>query len=208
MFICFEGIDGSGKSTHLNYFIQKLKLKYANSISTREPGGTSTGEQLRVLLLHHDLSVESQIMLAFASRQIHIQQVIQPALDDNKWVISDRFVDSTYAYQGYGKKGNIDFIDNLHKIVCNSLYPDLTILFDIDPIVACQRRQNREISVLDNFEKKSLDFHQDVRNGYLKIAKHNQAQGHKYIIINADDSIENIQKQLDEIIFNILGSQN
>ena len=203
MFICFEGIDGSGKSTHLDYFVQKLKLNGINLIQTREPGGTPTGEQLRVLLLHHELSVESQIMLAFSARQIHIQQVIQPALQNNKWVISDRFIDSTYAYQGYGKKGDMSFIHNLHKMVCNNLYPDYTILFDIDPIIAYKRRIARENSandVLDNFEKKSLDFHQDVRNGYLKIAEENQQKGHKYFIINADDSINNIQKQLDNII--------
>ena len=207
MFICFEGIDGSGKSTHLDYFVKKLKEKKIDLIQTREPGGTPTGEQLRVLLLHHDLGVESQIMLAFASRQIHIQQVIQPALNSNKWVISDRFVDSTYAYQGYGKKGDIKFIDNLHEIVCNNLFPDITILFDIDPIIAYTRRQNREMSenlVLDNFEKKSLDFHQDVRNGYLKTMHKHQEKGHKYFIINSDDSLLNIQKQLDEIINNLL----
>jgi len=204
MFICFEGIDGAGKSTHLNYFMNKLKEQNLQTISTREPGGTPTGEQLRVLLIHYDLSVESQIMLAFAARQMHVQQVIIPALAQNKYVISDRYLDSTYAYQGYGKDGDLDLINNLHILTCQNLYPDYTILLDIEPSVAQSRREKREGKSLDNFEKKSIDFYIKVRNGYLETAIKHQKQGHKYFIIDADDTIYNIQKQLDSIITAIL----
>jgi dTMP kinase len=221
MFICFEGIDGAGKSTHINYFISQLQLaldiKYqcsANNkskiISTREPGGTPTGEQLRVLLLHHKMDVNSEIMLAFSARNIHIKQVIVPALSNGSWVVSDRFIDSTYAYQVYGKYGDINLVQTLQKLICGDIIPNHTILFDIDTNIAHKRIHSRSLDInikMDNFEQEAIDFHTRVRNGYLEIANM-YASKDKYSIINADDSIDNIKYQLDEIIKKLVSANN
>ncbi len=212
MFICFEGIDGSGKSTHIPYFSGQLKKRLIDVVLTREPGGTQVGDALRNIFLHHELNIDSEIMLAFSARQAHIQQVILPALKKQQWVLSDRFVDSTYAYQGYGKYGSFAFIEYLHQNICQMLYADCTILFDIDPFVAQQRRIKRSSNIqinashinntmsLDVFEKQALDFHVRVRDGYLKIFEQRCAKNHLYFMINTDDTIQNIQYQLDEII--------
>jgi dTMP kinase len=209
MFICFEGIDGSGKSTYASYFAEQLRKKTIDIVLTREPGGTLTGEALRNIFLHHTLDVQSEIMLAFAARQVHIQQIIMPALKQEKWVLSDRFIDSTYAYQGYGKYACLDFIDYLHKTVCRNLYADCTILFDIDPYIAQERRLKRnesseQLNSLDVFELQALDFHIRVREGYIKIVEQRMKQEHLYFIVNTNDTILNIQYQLDQIIDKLL----
>ncbi len=209
MFICFEGIDGCGKTTHIDYFSNQLSTISKNTIiNTREPGGTSIGEQLRQILLENsnNLSVESEIMLAFSARKIHLEQVIQPALNNGNVLISDRFIDSTYAYQGYGK-GNpqtIALIQQLHTTICNNLNPNYTILFDIEPELALERMQKRDAELKnsnkDNFEQRGLEFYTKVRNGYLVSSQNAYNQYTKYFIINADNTIENIRQQLSKII--------
>jgi dTMP kinase len=156
------------------------------------------------------MDVNSEIMLAFSARNIHIKQVIAPALSNGSWVISDRFIDSTYAYQVYGKYGDINLVQTLQKLICGDIIPHHTILFDIDPNIAHKRIHSRSLDInikMDNFEQESIDFHTRVRNGYLEIANLYDSKA-KYSIINADDSIDNIKYQLDEIIKKLVSANN
>lgn len=139
-FITFEGIDGAGKSTHLAWFAQQLEARLAPQgrkvVVTREPGGTPLGERLREVLLHERMHLETEALLMFASRREHIAEVIQPALERGDWVISDRFTDATFAYQGGGRGLAIERLEALEQWVQQGLQPTRTLLFDLAPEVA------------------------------------------------------------------------
>jgi dTMP kinase len=169
-FITLEGIDGAGKSSHLEFIRAWLGARKIEAVFTREPGGTALGEALRALLLAPatQVSLESETLLMFASRQEHILQVIAPALERGHWVVSDRFSDASFAYQGAGRGVPAERIQVLADWVQQGLEPDLTFLFDVDPAVAQQRMAaNRE---LDRFELEHAAFHQRVRQAYLERA--------------------------------------
>src|SRR6476620_10555870 len=142
-FITFEGIDGAGKTTHLAWFRERLQDKLGPGgtavVATREPGGTSLGEALRELLLHETMHLETEALLMFAARREHLAQVIEPALANGTWVISDRFTDATFAYQGGGRGLALDKLALLEKWVHPDRQPDLTLLFDVPLEVARQR---------------------------------------------------------------------
>ncbi|HBD32184.1 MAG TPA: dTMP kinase, partial [Cupriavidus sp.] len=129
-FITFEGIDGAGKSTHIEWVAERLRVR-ANVVTTREPGGTPLGEDLRQLLLHRKMHLETEALLMFAARREHIAEVIEPALARGDWVISDRFTDATFAYQGGGRGLALDRLAALEQWVQGGLQPDLTLLFDV-----------------------------------------------------------------------------
>jgi dTMP kinase len=175
-FISFEGIDGAGKSTHVDSFRNLMQERYPNKevVMTREPGGTALGEQLRNLLLDAPMNLETEALLMFAARREHIAQVIEPALAAGKIVISDRFTDASFAYQGGGRGLNLQKLNDLERWVQGRsdgslLQPDLTILFDLPGEIAEARRS--KVRAPDKFEKMDLDFFERVRQEYLRRAK-------------------------------------
>lgn len=195
-FITFEGIDGAGKSSHIAAVVDLLRRHGRNVVATREPGGTPLGEKLRELLLNDAMHLETEALLMFAARREHLAQVIEPALARGDWVVCDRFSDATYAYQGGGRGLDKSKFEQLEQWVHGHLQPDLTFLFDLPPAVAGQRiaAQGRE---LDRFEQERDDFHSRVRRAYLERA----AQAPQRIaVINADQRLEEIKKQVAEIV--------
>ncbi len=198
-FITLEGIDGAGKSTHLSWLIDYLRALGRTVVATREPGGTPLGEKLRELLLHEPMHLETEALLMFAARREHLERLIRPALERGDWVVSDRFTDATYAYQGGGRKLDKDKIAQLERWVHPDLQPDLTLLFDVPPEVACQRLAGMG-NAPDRFEREAEDFFRRVRTAYLERAA---GSGGRIRVIDARRSIGEIQKELEEIIASI-----
>lgn len=172
-FITLEGGEGAGKTTQA----QKLKAALENvgieTVLTREPGGTFGAEAIRNLVLEGTKdrwSGMTELLLMYAARVDHVEKLIRPALERGAWVISDRFADSSIAYQGYARSIGIDRVTKVHDAVMNGFEPDLTILFDIDPVVAMKRVETRG-EVLSRFDAESMDFHKELRQAFLKIAE-------------------------------------
>ena len=199
-FITLEGMDGAGKSTHIPTIIALLEKKQIGNkqlevVSTREPGGTILGEQLRTLLLHEDMHPETETLLMFAARREHISQVIAPALARGAYVVSDRFTDATYAYQ-CGAKGVLQFkIEQLEAWVQNDLQPNLTLLFDVPAEVSLQRLANARAP--DKFEREDLAFFEKLREAYLTRALANPA---RFRVIDANQSLDNVKKLVEKAI--------
>jgi dTMP kinase len=194
-FITFEGIDGAGKSTHLGYVADLLARRGLTVVVTREPGGTPLGEKLRELLLHESMHLETEALLMFAARREHLAQVIEPALARGDWVISDRFTDASFAYQGGGRKLAVDKLRALEQWVHPHLQPDLTLLFDVPLEVARQRLDATR--QLDKFEQEKADFFEATRAAYLQRAKEFPA---RFRVIDSTMPIFEIQKILKNII--------
>lgn len=197
-FISFEGMDGAGKSTHLNWFAEQLKARGHEVIVTREPGGTPLGEQLREILLHQKMSMDTEALLMFAARAEHIAQVIKPALQAGHWVISDRYTDASFAYQGAGRGMDWQKLQQLESWVHADLQPDLTLFFDVPVEVARQRLSNNVM--LDKFEQEQGDFFERVRSGYHRRVKE---QPQRYAVIDAAQSLEQVTAQLVTLIAKI-----
>ena len=194
-FITFEGVDGAGKSTHVATVAQFLRERGKTVITTREPGGTVLGEKLRELLLHEPMNLETEALLMFASRREHIAQVIAPALARGDWVISDRFTDASFAYQGGGRHLSLDKLRVLEQWVHADLQPDLTLLFDVPLDVARQRLD--QTRSLDKFEKEKEDFFTAVRDVYLQRA----AQFPERIrVIDSTQPLDAVSRQLEQLI--------
>ncbi|HEX8478337.1 MAG TPA: dTMP kinase [Telluria sp.] len=168
-FISFEGIDGAGKSTHIGFVVDYLSAQGKDVVSSREPGGTPLGEKLRDLLLHEKMHLETEALLMFASRREHIAQVIEPALARGQWVLSDRFTDASFAYQGGGRGLDLAKMDVLENWVHPQLQPDLTLLFDV-PLEVARLRLDAS-RTLDKFEREHADFFNACRNEYLRRAR-------------------------------------
>ena len=197
-FITFEGVDGAGKSTHLSWFADKLRQRGLDVIVTREPGGTPLGEQLREMLLSQSMSIGTEALLMFAARLEHIEQVIKPALQAGKLVVSDRFSDASFAYQGGGRGLDWDKLKQLEQWVHGDLQPDLTLFFDV-PIEVARERLANNVS-LDRFEQEQSDFFERVRAGYHKrVQEHPQ----RYAVIDAAQTMNKVKNRLDEIIATI-----
>jgi len=192
-FITFEGVDGAGKSTHLAWFADMLRQRGVEVVLTREPGGTKLGEQLREMLLRQSMSITTEAMLMFAARIEHVEQVIKPALLAGKWVISDRFSDASFAYQGSGRGMDWDKLTQLESWV--ALVPHLTLFFDLPVEVARQRLANN-IS-LDRFEKEQSEFFERVRSGYQRRVAENPQ---RFAVIDAAQTLEAVQQQLASIL--------
>ena len=200
-FISFEGIDGAGKSTHIDRFCSLIKSRFPNRevVVTREPGGTELGEQLRSLLLNAPMNIETEALLMFAARREHIAQVIEPALTAGKIVISDRFTDASFAYQGGGRGLSLDKLNDLERWVQGQpdgtlLEPNLTILFDLPGEVAEERRSKARAP--DKFEKLDLNFFEKVRQEYLRRAKENPTRFH---LVDATQTPETIWNGLERL---------
>src|SRR5690349_8924883 len=190
-FITFEGIDGAGKSTHLTFVAGLIRARGKQVDVTREPGGTPLGEKLREVLLHEKMHLETEALLMFASRREHIDQVIEPALKRGDWVISDRFTDATFAYQGGGRKLPLDKLNALEQWVHPHLQPDLTLLFDVPLEVA--RARLAATRTLDKFEMEQADFFARVRDEYLRRAA---ASNGRIVVIDSTRSIDDVRAAL------------
>ena len=197
-FITIEGTEGAGKSTNLSSIEKVLNDFDISYIVTREPGGTAVGEELRSVLLKNEsinISVQTELLLMFASRMQHINDVIKPALKLNKWVICDRFTDASYAYQGYGRQLNLSFISSLENLVHPDLQPDLTLILDVPVNIAMGRVHNR--GNLDRFEQEDVAFFNRVRAGYKEIAKNNIDRCRE---IDASKDLAEVQAEVMQII--------
>jgi dTMP kinase len=195
-FISFEGIDGAGKSTHIGWIADRIRTAGKNVTITREPGGTPLGEKLRELLLHHPMHAETETLLMFTARREHIHQIIQPALERGDWVVSDRFTDATFAYQGGGRGVMVEKLRALEDWVQGSLQPDLTFLFDV-PVSVARDRLNRNTPNPDRFEQERDAFFTRVRDAYLLRAK---AAPERFRIINSTLSIKEVNDQLSSAL--------
>ncbi len=198
-FITFEGIDGAGKTTHLAWFRERLKEKVASTgravVMTREPGGTPLGEQIREIVLHQKMDLETEALLMFALRRQHLAEVIEPALERGDWVLSDRFTDATFAYQGGGRGLPRDKLETLERWVQGGFQPELTVLFDLAPEIASERRSAARDP--DRFESESEAFFNRTRTEYLRRA---EEAPYRFAIIDSSQSIVRIQKKLEELI--------
>lgn len=194
-FITLEGMDGAGKSTHIPDIIKLLEKKGVKVISTREPGGTELGEQLRTLLLNEPMHPETETLLMFAARREHIAKVIEPALARGAWVLSDRFTDATYAYQSGGRGVLANKVIELETWVQGSLQPDLTLLFDVPVEVSVERLASARTP--DKFERESADFFTKIRNAYLDRARKNP---NRFCIINSNQALDDVKVEVKNII--------
>lgn len=177
-FITFEGGEGAGKSTQAKLLSEALENAGIETLLTREPGGTFGAEAIRDLVLtgtHERWSGMTELLLMYAARLDHVEKLIKPALARGAWVISDRFADSSLAYQGYARGLGPDKVKSLHNVVMNGFNPDMTILFDIDPILAQKRVETRGED-LSRFDKESIEFHNHLRDAFLEIANDNAAR--------------------------------
>jgi dTMP kinase len=173
-FITFEGGEGVGKTTHIKLLAARLEASGWNLTLTREPGGSDAAEQLRSLLVEGATgrwSAEAEALLNYAARDSHLREKIRPALASGQLVLCDRFMDSTRAYQGYAGGCDMAMIDAMEKAVVGDTRPDLTLIFDVDPETGLERARGRGDSAEDRFERKGLEFHERLRQGFLEIAK-------------------------------------
>ena len=197
-FITIEGSEGAGKSTNIRFIQDYLSEKKIDFISTREPGGTPIAEKIRDLLLdkaNTRLCNDAELLLMFAARAQHLNELIIPALESGKWVLSDRFTDASYAYQGGGRGLSWEKIAQLEQFVQGNLRPDATILLDIPVEEGMQRVRDR--GETDRFEQEQLSFFKRIRDTYLKLARDNPERFH---IINTQPAIDEVYKQLAAVM--------
>lgn len=198
-FISFEGIDGAGKSSHISWFVESLIANGISVIASREPGGTPLGEKLREVILNDEMEPATEALLAFAARQENIAKTIKPALMSGQWVVCDRFTDSTFAYQGYGRGFSLEKLEILENWVHADLQPVFTIIFDCDPAVAAQRLADARVA--DKFERQSLEFFVRVRDGYLTRAAR---QPGRYAIINSNQPMQVVRAALAPLLAQLM----
>ena len=202
-FISIEGIEGAGKSTQLTFIKNYLAEQGKTIVVTREPGGTELGEQIRTLLLSPSdtpMSVNTELLLMFAARAEHVAQVIMPALERGDWVISDRFTDATFAYQGGGRGIDRQRIEQIAQWTLNGLKPDVTFLFDL-PVEVGQQRVISRNEDIDRFEQEKVDFFQKIRDCYLQRA---EDEPERIKVIDSTKSIADISTQLSRILETIV----
>jgi dTMP kinase len=196
-FITLEGIDGAGKSTHVRGIADFLRGKGKKVVVTREPGGTPLGEQLRAVLLSQAMNIDTETLLMFAARREHIAQVIAPGLAEGRWVVSDRFTDATYAYQGSGGGMAKDRIAALERWVQAGLKPDLTLVFDV-PVEVALARLSKERA--DRFESENRGYFERVRAGYLERAA---AEPSRVRVIDGERSVKEVKTLVENIVTTI-----
>lgn len=195
-FISLEGIDGAGKSTQHAWLVGHLRRHGRTVVATREPGGTPLGEKLRSLLLAEAMHLETEALLMFAARREHVAQVIEPALHRGDWVVCDRFVDASFAYQGGGRGLDWGKLQTLTRWVLGDLQPDLTLIFDA-PVTIAQQRLHAATANPDRFEQEQAAFFEKVRAAYLRIAAEDPD---RVRVIDATRTPDDINKSLEKII--------
>lgn len=191
-FITIEGTDGAGKSTFVPEMKAMLEAQGHEVILTREPGGTPFAEEIRELILNKEMDTMTALLLAFASRNEHIKNVINPALEAGKYVISDRFTDSTYAYQVAGQGVSKEYVEVLEHMVQKQLKPDITLIFTV-PVEISRQRLSKTGKIPDNFESQNDDFFQNVLDCYHQIAK---KEPERCKVIDSSTSLEETKKQV------------
>jgi len=199
LFITFEGADGCGKTTQMKLLADYLKTQGLEVVLTREPGGKGLGERVREILLNYDgeVSDRCESFLFLADRAQNIDIIVNPAVEQGKIVLCDRHIDSTVAYQGYGRGLDLDRIKMLNNLATNGRKPDLTIVFDIDVETSMKRVGSEK----DRMESAGIEFHNKVRNGYLEIAKE---EPDRIKVVDACKTIEEVFEEVKEIIKNIM----
>ncbi len=213
MFITLEGIEGAGKTTQLDNMVVYLRSRGFVCHTTREPGGTVIGARIRGILLdpdHHGLDPYAELLLYMADRVQHMRSVILPRLAEGEVVLCDRFFDATLVYQGYARGLDRNLIRDLHRLVCQDLKPDLTLLFDLDPEVGLERawreidsggRAGRE----SRFEQEKIDFHRRVRQGYLDLAGR---EPHRFRRIDAQRSPGKISEEINAVLAEFIAGRS
>lgn len=209
-FITIEGGEGVGKSTQIAGIRDFLHARGIDAVMTREPGGTPRAERIRALLLEasdEPMPPTCELLLMFAARSTHIANLIEPALARGEWVVCDRFIDATYAYQGSGRSMPVADIAALEQIVLGALRPDLTILLDAPLDVSAARAQQRNVAsgTTDRFEREQRDFFERVRRGYLERA---HAEPQRFTIIDANGSRETVQRRIQSALESVLSEQS
>jgi dTMP kinase len=205
-FISIEGGEGAGKSTVIQFVKMHLQMAGIKACFTREPGGTEFAEKLRHLLLHTDanevIEPKTELLLMFAGREQHIKQCIKPWLESGSWVVSDRYIDASYAYQGGGRQVNLQLIADLDRHIVGKLYPDITLLLDIPPELGFERAAKRNAGK-DRIEKEEIAFFNRVRDMYLQRAQ-NDPQRIK--VINAAVSLAEVEFQVAAALDSFMAS--
>jgi len=192
-FITLEGIDGAGKSSHLDFLVRQVKARGDEAVLTREPGGTPAGEKIREVVLHAAMNAKAEALMMFAARGEHVTTVIEPALAAGRWVVCDRFSDATYAYQCGGRGLPREFVVGLERLVHPGLQPDATFLFDLDPAIAYGRQRARSRDP-DKFESEQEDFFRRVREAYLERAREHSRRFH---LIDASGTPGEVRDRLE-----------
>ncbi len=203
VFITLEGAEGAGKSSNLSFINDFLRSRNIDLIVTREPGGTPLAEEIRSLLLtprSERICANTELLLIFAARAQHLQHLIEPSLRSGQWVLSDRFTDASFAYQGGGRQMNMDTISQLERMVQGDLRPDLVILLDVPVEIGMRRVLKR--GALDRFEQENIAFFERVRESYLQRAK---AMPDSYAVIDAKQSLAKVQQDIVSILEPYLG---
>ena len=206
-FITFEGSVGCGKSTQIQRFVARLESKGIEVLQTREPGGTPVGEKIRHLLQFDadaaDLTDESELLLFAASRAQLVRKVIQPALEAGKWVVADRFFDSTTVYQGVGRGLDVSSVKQINAFAVGSTEPDLTLLLDLDVSIGYSRAVEASGEVEDRMESNPMEFFESVRQGYLQLAKESPE---RIAVIDASASIDEVTEEINSMFSERLGA--
>ncbi|MBX3628358.1 MAG: dTMP kinase [Nitrosomonas sp.] len=202
-FITLEGIDGAGKTTQLESLVAWLRERKVPTVVTREPGGTPLGEQLRAILLDKSMVMhpETEALLMFAARREHLDKVIVPALAQGSWVISDRFTDASFAYQGGGRGLRWEKLEALESWTQGGLQPDLTLYFDVS--VALGQQRVGAIKTRDRFEQEQPDFHQRVREAYLMRARQFPQ---RICVIDAHQPVDAVKAAVEHLLNNLLAT--
>lgn len=212
MFITLEGIEGAGKTSQVENIVAFFNARGYDCVTTREPGGTPIGAQIRGVLLdpaNADLDAGAELLLYVADRVQHIRTVIQPHLEAGHVVLCDRFFDATLVYQGYARGVGQTLIRDLHRLVCGDLQPDATLLFDLDPAVGLARawhqiRNGDRADLESRFEQEKLAFHQKVRDGYLDLARR---EPQRFRVIDAGQSEEQVARAVERALDQFLASR-
>jgi len=205
MFISFEGIEGSGKTTHAEHMVRFLQDNGHDCVITREPGGTRIGEKIRAILLDplsKDMDPLTELLLYTADRAQHINEYILPLLSEGKMVLCDRYYDATMAYQGFARGLNIGLIEKMHKLLFKNLKPDITLLLDLSPEIGLERawkqiNNGNRISKETRFEEERLSFHKRVREGYLELAR---LEPERFRIIDASKDEHEVRVKIINIL--------
>jgi dTMP kinase len=203
LFITLEGMDGSGKSTQHRLLVKHLKKRGLKVRTTREPGGTSIGEQIRTILLGSStqgLAPLAELALLYAARAQHLEEVVRPALGRGEIVVSDRYNDASLAYQGYGRRLGTAVVKALDRVICGTTQPELTLILDLPTRLALARakeREKRRNSRRGRFEAESLKFHERVRKGYRAIARQ---EPRRVKLIRADRPVDEVQSEIRKYV--------
>lgn len=204
-FITFEGMEGCGKSTQILLLADALKARGHEVVVSRSPGGTPSAEKIRTLLKTRteddDLTPEAELMLFGACHAQMTRHLIRPALERGGILLSDRFFDSTTAYQGYARGLNLETVLQINRFACGGLEPDLTLLLDISPELGIERSRRRAALENDRFDSEKMEFHHRVRNAFLELARRNT---HRFRVIDASGTREQVHRQIMEAVHDAL----